>query len=98
MTYSAAMTSRRVASTVIGASAFLGGLIGALGITVVWVATWLIFFTDGRGFWGIASLLTTPLLAPVTAWWASTTLGFLAVACVVLMLPAVAIQMAAERR
>jgi ABC-type antimicrobial peptide transport system permease subunit len=86
------MTFRQVASTVIGASAFLGGLIGALGITVVWVATWLIFFTDGRGFWGIASLLTTPLLAPVTAWWASTNLGLLAVACVVLMLPAVALQ------
>jgi hypothetical protein len=92
------MTSRRVASTVIGASAFLSGLIGALGITVVWVATWLIFFTDGSGFWGIASLLTTPLLTPVTAWWASTTLGLLAVACVVLMSPAVALQMAADRR
>lgn len=87
------MTPRRqVTSTLLAVFSLLTGVVGALGITVVWVVTWATFFGDGRGFWGLASLVLTPLFTFVTAWWVNTTMGLVAVACLVLMSPSIALE------
>ena len=77
-----------------------GGLsfIGAIGITVVWIAVAGHLFNDQKQFWALVSLVLTPLFTPFTGWMVGPLWGVAAIVSLVLMAPRAMARTTLQRR